>query len=87
MKIFKINQKYIKLFINNSIFLIFFFLTVSCEKHNNSTSTMSENLLRFLNSKNYDSKFIAHAAGGINFDTYTNSVEEGIMIGLPLKKN
>ncbi len=75
MKIFKINQKYIKLFINNSIFLIFFFLTVSCEKHNNSTSTMSENLLRFLNSKNYDSKFIAHAAGGINFDTYTNSVE------------
>ena len=36
---------------------------------------MSENLLRFLNSKNYDSKFIAHAAGGINFDTYTNSVE------------
>ena len=31
---------------------------------------MSENLLRFLNSKNYDSKFIAHAAGGINFDTY-----------------
>ena len=75
MKIFKINQKYIKLFINNSIFLIFFFLPFLAKKHNNSTSTMSENLLRFLNSKNYDSKFIAHAAGGINFDTYTNSVE------------
>ncbi len=46
MKIFKINQKYIKLFINNSIFLIFFFLTVSCEKQNNSKSTIIEKLLR-----------------------------------------
>ena len=29
---------------------------------------MIKNLLRFLNNKNYDSKFIAHAAGGTDFD-------------------
>ena len=75
MKIFKIDQKYIKLFINNFIFFIIFLFNVSCEKHNNSKLTMSENLLRFLNNKNFESKFIAHAAGGINFDTYTNSIE------------
>ena len=75
MKIFKIDQKYIKLFINNFIFFIIFIFNVSCEKNNNSKLAMSENLLRFLNNKNFESKFIAHAAGGINFDTYTNSVE------------
>ena len=75
MKIFKIDQKYIKLFINNFIFFIIFIFNVSCEKNNNSKLAMSENLLRFLNNKNFESKFIAHAAGGINFDTYTNSIE------------
>lgn len=75
MKILKINQKFIKTFINNSIFFIIFLFSLSCEKNNISNFTISENLLKFLNNNNFESKFIAHAAGGINFDTYTNSVE------------
>jgi len=75
MKIFKINLKLIKVFINNFVFFIIFLFSISCEKNKISNFTISENLINFLNNKNYDSAFIAHAAGGINSDTYTNSIE------------
>jgi len=75
MKIFKINQKRIKIFINNFIFFIVFLFVISCEKNKNANFTISENLLNFLNNKSLESNFIAHAAGGINSDTYTNSIE------------
>ena len=75
MKILKINQKFIKTFTNNLIFFIIFLFALSCEKNNISNFTISEDLLKFLNNNNFESKFIAHAAGGVNFDTYTNSVE------------
>ena len=75
MKIFKINQKHIKIFINNFIFFIVFLFVISCEKNKNSNFTISENLLKFLNNQNFESNFIAHAAGGIDSYTYTNSIE------------
>lgn len=75
MKILKIIQKYINLFINNIKFFIVFIFIFSCENNNYSKVIISKNLLDFLNTKSSESKFIAHAAGGINSDIYTDSVE------------
>jgi len=75
MKIFKINLKSIKIFINSLILLNIFLLNVSCERNKTSNYNISENLLYFLNNNSSEAKFIAHAAGGINSYTYTNSIE------------
>ena len=47
MKIFKINLKLIKVFINNFVFFIIFLFSISCEKNKISNFTISENLINF----------------------------------------
>ena len=75
MKIFKTNQNFIKIFINSSVFLVILLLNVSCEKKKYSNHKIDDNLIMFLNNNKDEANFIAHAGGGINSDTYTNSIE------------
>ena len=40
-----------------------------------SNHKIDDNLIMFLNNNKDEANFIAHAGGGINSDTYTNSIE------------
>jgi glycerophosphoryl diester phosphodiesterase len=84
MKIFKINLKSIKTFINSFILLNIFFLNIACEKNKITNFSISEYLIDFLKNNNQESNFIAHAGGGINSNIYTNSIEA---LELSIKNN